>query len=96
MHSQRKKAPRLTQSHKNARLRFARSHHDDGGKWRDVIFSDENKWSLDGPDGISRYWHDLRKEQQWLSTRGFGGGSVMAWIGVSYKRKIDLVIMKGM
>lgn len=44
-----------------------------------VIFSDEKKWNLDGPDGFNGYWHDLRKEKRVFSKRNFGGGSVMVW-----------------
>ncbi|KRF85753.1 uncharacterized protein Dvir_GJ25948, partial [Drosophila virilis] len=44
-----------------------------------VIFSDEKKFNLDGPDGFRGYWHDLRKEPLVFSKRNFGGGSVMVW-----------------
>lgn len=44
-----------------------------------VIFSDEKKWNLDGPDGNRSYWHDIRKEELCFSKRNFGGGSVMLW-----------------
>ena len=43
-----------------------------------VVFSDEKKFNLDGPDGSQCYWHDLRKKQL-FSKRLFGGGSVMVW-----------------
>ncbi|GAB0087664.1 fat-like cadherin-related tumor suppressor homolog [Sergentomyia squamirostris] len=44
-----------------------------------VIFSDEKKFNLDGPDGLNSYWRDLRKEPRYFSKRNFGGGSLMIW-----------------
>ena len=41
-------------------------------KWGSVIFSDEKKWNLDGPDGHSHYWRDLRTEPQRFSKRQLG------------------------
>lgn len=44
-----------------------------------IIFSDEKKFNLDGPDGCQFYWRDLRKEPKYFKTRNFGGGSLMVW-----------------
>lgn len=48
-------------------------------EWTRVVFSDEKKFNLDGPDGFNYYWHDLRKEKQFKYSRNFGGGSLMVW-----------------
>lgn len=52
---------------------------DFGEKWKYVVFSDEKKFNLDGPDGFSYYWHDLRKNNAPRLSRNFGGGSLMTW-----------------
>ncbi|GAB0096980.1 hypothetical protein DMENIID0001_125670 [Sergentomyia squamirostris] len=44
-----------------------------------IIFPDEKKFNLDGPDGLNSYWRDLRKEPRYFSKRNFGGGSLMIW-----------------
>lgn len=74
------KAPSMLPRHKTSRLEWARKHIKwDFAKWQRVIFTDEKKFNLDGPDGLACYWHDLRKEEQVFSTRQQGGGSVMIW-----------------
>ena len=58
-----------------------------------MVFSDEKKFNLDGPDGSQCYWHDLRKEKQLYSKRPFWGGSVMVWGTFSASGKADLIVM---
>ena len=66
-----------------------------GDNWQKVIFSDEKKFNLDGPDGFKFYWHDLRKEPQYFSKRVCGGGSVNVWAGIGYPGKTELVFLDG-
>lgn len=45
---------------------------------------------MDGPDGFSHYWRDLRKGPRYFSRRNFGGGSLMVWGAFSALGKLDL------
>jgi len=76
--------PPLKPEHVKERLEFTRKYIDFGEKWYSVMFSDEKKFNLDGPDGFRYYWHDLRKDPKIFSRRQFGGGSVMVWAGIAY------------
>ena len=60
-----------------------------------MIFSDEKKFNLDGPDGWMGYWHDLRKEPEVFSRRQNGGGSVMVWAAFSWEGVSKLVFVRG-
>ncbi|GBM73692.1 Transposable element Tc3 transposase [Araneus ventricosus] len=66
-----------------------------GKKWDYVIFSDEKKFNLDGPDGFRYFWYDLRKEKEIFSKRTFGGGSVMVWGGFATEGTTPLVFVQG-
>jgi transposase len=83
----------LTAMHKEKRLKFAREHMTWKTEWQKVIWTDEKKFNLDGPDGFSYYWHDLRKEPEVFSKRIAGGGGVMVWasFGGKYKGHITQV-----
>jgi len=86
-----KRKPKLSKRHQEARLEFAKTHVTwDSNKWRQVRFSDEKKFNLDGPDGFSYYYHDLRKDERILSRRQMGGGSVMVWAFIGYEKKGDI------
>ena len=92
----RKAAPSLTKEHKDQRAEWARSKVTwSQERWNCVIFSDEKKFNLDGPDGLQYYWHDLRRNEEVFSKRPFGGGSVMIWAAFSSKGKTSLVILEG-
>ena len=85
-----KRKPPLTQKNKDQRLVFARNHMDWKLEWQKVIFTDEKKFNLDGPDGYNYYYHDLRKEEKVLSRRQCGGGSLMLWGSISCKGALSL------
>ena len=91
----RKSKPKLTPYHKIARVDWATKYISWTTKWHSIIFSDEKKFNLDGPDGCQYYWHDLRKEPQWFHTRGFGGGSVMVWSAFSWSGKCEIAFLDG-
>lgn len=55
-----------------------------------MIFPDEKKFNLDGPDGFNSYWRDLRKEPRYFSKRNFGGGSVVCWAAFSVGGKAQI------
>lgn len=88
-----KRKPVLNSRHKMARLAFAEKVMSWTEQWKKVIFSDEKKFNLDGPDGYSYYFHDLRKEEVILSRRQMGGGSVMVWASIGYKKRGNLVFL---
>jgi hypothetical protein len=76
--------PQLTQEYKQSRLDWAQQRIADRTDWTNVIFSDEKKFNLDGPDGYSYYWHDLRKLPEERMSRVVGGGGVMIWACMGY------------
>lgn len=75
--------PRLLPRHKKARVHFAEKHKFWGTEWSKVIFSDEKKFNLDGPDGSADCWQDKRKKKPMRTARNFGGGTVMIWAAIS-------------
>lgn len=87
--------PPLKQRHKEARLEFAETHVQHSEMWSHVIFSDEKKFNLDGPDGFKYYWHDLRKERKIMSRRPLGGGGVMVWAAFIGNLKTEIVFISG-
>jgi len=73
----------LTKKQKSSRIQWSINKVGWQEQWTTILFSDEKKWNLDGPDGFAYYWHDFRKEPLIFSKRQFGGGSVMTWAGFS-------------
>lgn len=87
--------PALTARHKSIRVQWAKKHMAYGDKWLSVLFSDEKKWNLDGPDGWSYYWHDLRKEPRTFFSRQQGGKSLMVWGGFGFNGQTSLAFIEG-
>lgn len=76
-----KKQTKLTLKHIEQRLNFGQMHMDWKDMWHNVLFSDEKKFNLDGPDGFRYFWHVLGRDYPYYSKRICGGGSVMLWCG---------------
>lgn len=62
---------------------------------KDVLFSDESRIALRGPDGRQRVYR--RQNERFApcaitETVGYQGGSVMVWGGISYEARTGLVV----
>ena len=89
----------LSQQHRRARANWARQHvRWNRAQWRNVLFSDESRFSLDFADRRRRVWR-RRNERSTdcciAQLNRYGGGSVMVWAGISYDHRTDLVIVNG-
>ena len=74
------KRPPLTDAHKTRRLDWAHEYmKQDFGH---VIFTDECRATLDGPDGFSRGWILDGHNAPIRLSRQQGGGGVMFWAGI--------------
>jgi len=91
--------PRLTMHHKKNRYRFAQDFFDAPTYfWDYVIFTDESKFNLYGPDGNRRVWRRPGsgvKDWQINKRVKFGGGGVMVWSAITRRGVGRLVFIEG-
>jgi hypothetical protein len=87
--------PPLTVLHKKSRLDYAHRNICTEPNWDAIIWTDEKRFNLDGPDGYQYYWHDLRKKQDSFSTCQQGGGGVMLWGAFSGSGVSELAVLEG-
>ena len=90
------KAPRMSTDNKKDRAEWALKYmKKDQEFWSSIIFSDEKRFCLDGPDGNAYYWADTRLEKRYFSTRARSGRGLMIWTAISQKDKSNLVFVEG-
>ena len=58
--------------------------------WYSIVFSDEKKFSLHGPDGNQYYWKGSRDESRYKTKRHSGGGKLMVWAAFCATGKSNL------
>lgn len=85
----------LSKKHKTVRLAACRQRRLWTNEWSRMIFSDEKKWNLDGPDNDCYYYHDIRKPKVSHGRRQAGGGSVMSWAAFGCFGKTPMVYTTG-
>lgn len=90
-----KKRLALTPTIVQNRLLWAEFHVHWTSKWKNVIFSDEKKFNLDGPDSLHYYWHDMRKDVQYYTKTVNDRRSVMVWAAFSWCQRSELVVIDG-
>lgn len=89
-----RRTPQLTVAHMQNRFDWCVHHMMWTNEWQNVIFSDEKKWNLDGPDGLAYYWHDPNKPEVTFPKRQNGGGSIMVWGCFSARGTSELFIIE--
>lgn len=82
----------LTRSAKDKRVEFALANLNKFEDHRKLVFTDEKKFSLDGPDGYSGRWIQ-RGEKSVRISRHSGGGNVLYWMAISSAGKLCLLRM---
>lgn len=91
-----KACPRRTKAHMQKRFEWCdRMACASDVQWANMIFSDEKKWNLDGPDGLRYQWVDKRNPEHVNMRRHTGGGSVMVWGGFCKSGKSELKFLNG-
>eukprot|EP00644_Phytophthora_capsici_P018713 jgi/Phyca11/132462/e_gw1.168.7.1 len=86
----------LTAAHKEHRLNWSKTMVVTPQEvWQRIVFSDEKKFNLDGPDGLRNYWRDVRRDPRTTVRRQNGGGSVMVWGAFSFKGRSKLAVLVG-
>ena len=85
--------PSLSSKRKEDRVQWAKDCSHWHTRWRRVVFSNEKRFNLEGPDVFAHYRHDLRKEPRYFSKRRQGGGSVIIWAAISYTGVSDIAVI---
>lgn len=84
----------LSDRHKHDRIAWSQPKLAWDDEWQRLIFSDEKKFNLDGPDGLAYYYHDIRTVERSHIKRQFGGGSVMVWAAIGWNGRTAIRVIE--
>jgi hypothetical protein len=89
------KKPRLlSRAQKDERKVWCEDHIRNKTDWTKVVFVDEKRWTLDGPDGSTRTWYRRGEGAPARLRRMKGGGSIMVWGGFSATGKTAVEVIE--
>ncbi len=95
VYKKKSRKPILSRQQRQRRVDWARAKLQWGARWKNIVFSDEKKFNLDGPDGNSYYYHDKRKPEKMHDKRHTGGGGVMVWGAIGWRGKSEIAFLEG-
>ncbi len=86
----------MTQEHKDLRASWAREAINSGEiDWTRVVFSDEERFNVVGPDGRAYYWSDSRMEERYFSRHQGKGVGIMVWGAFCDRGTVSLCTIDG-
>uniref|UniRef100_A0AC35U844 DDE_3 domain-containing protein n=1 Tax=Rhabditophanes sp. KR3021 TaxID=114890 RepID=A0AC35U844_9BILA len=80
----------LSPQHKKDRFKFAVNVLDNEVNWSNVVFADEKRFSLTGPDGWNRYWRDSKKKETIKINKASLRGGISIWAAFYGTKKLKL------
>ena len=86
----------LTPQHKQKRVTLAKKWLEEGYEWKNTIFTDEKRFSKDGPDN-EMSWMENRNDRTIPNRkkRQQHGGGLMIWGAITFEGKIFVHLFKG-
>ena len=91
-----KVGPRLESWQIKQRFTWAKEYANyESFKWKGVIFLDEKRFCLGGPDGHAHFWGDNRLLRAIFLKRVRGDCGIMVRGAIAWKGKTNLVVVKG-
>ena len=83
----------LSKEHKDTRVKWAKKHLESGFDFSQVVFTDEKRFSMDGPDGFMSYGkpgqrvHRIKRQNR--------GGGVMVWGAITSDGSLFVYFIDG-
>lgn len=88
-------SPKLNTKQKEKRIKFSKNMLLKGEDYfKSIVFSDEKRFTIYGPDGFRGYWRDLRKEPEYFFKQKYSPG-IMVWAAISIDGQVSISFVEG-